>query len=60
MTLWEINSTLRCRKPNKPNVTSECISKSLDGILITTKNVYLHPMQRNSETNKIKRRDYVN
>ena len=60
MTLLEINRTLRNRKPNKPNVTPDCISKSLDGMLITTKKVYLHPMQRNSETNKIKRRDYAN
>ena len=59
MTLLDINRTLRHRKTNKPNVTPDCISKSLDGMLITTKKVYLHPMQRNSETNKIKLRDYA-
>ena len=60
MTLLEINRALRNRKPNKPNVTLNYISKYLDGMLITKKKAYLHLMQSNSETNKIKGRDYNN
>lgn len=56
VTLHEMNARLRIQFPDKPQVSHQTISRSLDGEVITVKDVRPSPVQRNTPAVKEERR----
>ena len=59
ITLKEMKSQMELQRPDWPHVTVQCISKALDGELITIKQLRNIPQQRNSDFVKLARREYM-
>ena len=59
MSVKEINSTLSNCLYLQQQVTDDCISKNLDGMLFTLKKIYANSLERNSERVKLERLQYV-
>ena len=58
-TLKELHEQMKVNLPNKPTVTYQAISKKLDGLFFTVKDIRTAPVQWNTPTAKVERRQFT-